>query len=96
MSIEWFANLNPILQALLGTLFTWGVTAVGAAMVFFFKTINRKVLDSMLGFAAGVMIAASFWSLLAPAIDMAANQVIYPRLPAVIGFYWVCFPVGCR
>jgi len=55
---------NPILQALLATLFTWGVTALGAAMVFFFKEINKKVLDAMLGFAAGVMIAASFWSLL--------------------------------
>jgi len=87
MSFEWFSNLNPILQALLGTLFTWGVTAVGAAMVFFFKTINRKVLDSMLGFAAGVMIAASFWSLLAPAIDMAAESSELPSwLPAVIGF----------
>jgi ZIP family zinc transporter len=56
---------NPILQALLATLFTWGVTALGAAMVFFFKEINKKVLDAMLGFAAGVMIAASFWLLLA-------------------------------
>jgi ZIP family zinc transporter len=83
----WFANLNPILQALLGTLFTWGVTAIGAAMVFFFKSINRKVLDSMLGFAAGVMIAASFWSLLAPAIDMAEESEILPAwFPAVIGF----------
>jgi ZIP family zinc transporter len=87
MSFEWFTQLNPILQALLGTLFTWGVTAVGAAMVFFFKTINRKVLDSMLGFAAGVMIAASFWSLLAPAIDMAAESSNLPAwMPAVIGF----------
>ena len=68
---DWFVNLHPILQALLATLFTWGVTALGASLVFFFKTINRKVLDAMLGFAAGVMIAASFWSLLAPAIEMA-------------------------
>lgn len=83
----WFINLNPIVQALLGTLFTWGVTAIGAAMVFFFKSINRKILDSMLGFAAGVMIAASFWSLLAPAIDMAEESVTLPAwFPAVIGF----------
>ncbi len=86
MSVEWFTNLNPILQALLGTLFTWGVTALGAAMVFFFKSINRKVLDSMLGFAAGVMIAASFWSLLAPAIAMAEESSLPAWLPAVIGF----------
>ncbi len=65
--IEWFTELNPIVQALVATLFTWLVTALGAALVFGFKTINQKVLDGMLGFAAGVMIAASFWSLLAPA-----------------------------
>ena len=67
---QWFLQFSPITQALIGTLFTWFVTALGAAMVFFFKKIDRKVLDGMLGFAAGVMIAASFWSLLAPAIDM--------------------------
>jgi ZIP family zinc transporter len=71
---------------LLATLFTWGVTALGAAMVFFFKTINRKVLDGMLGFAGGVMIAASFWSLLAPSIEMAESQGIPGWLPAVLGF----------
>ena len=65
---EWFVDLNPILQALLATCFTWFLTALGAAAVFVFKTVSRKVLDGMLGFAAGVMIAASFWSLLAPAI----------------------------
>ena len=86
MSFEWLKNLNPILQALLGTLFTWGVTAMGAAMVFLFKSINRKVLDSMLGFAAGVMIAASFWSLLAPAIEMSVDSGLPAWLPAVIGF----------
>lgn len=63
-----FANLHPMYQALLASFFTWGVTAFGAAFVFFTKTINKKLLDSMLGFAAGVMIAASFWSLLQPAI----------------------------
>lgn len=69
--MDWFLDLNPVVQALLATLFTWFVTAVGSATVFFFKKINKKVLNAMLGFAAGVMIAASFWSLLAPAIDMA-------------------------
>jgi len=84
--IEWFTSLNPILQALLATGFTWFVTALGAAAVFFFKTVNRTVLDGMLGFAAGVMIAASFWSLLAPAIEMAEGGPLPPWLPAVIGF----------
>lgn len=85
--MNWFADLNHILQALLGTLFTWAVTAAGAGMVFLFQSINRKVLDSMLGFAAGVMIAASFWSLLAPAIDMAEEISRLPAwLPALVGF----------
>ena len=69
--MEWFSGLSPIIQALIGTLFTYAVTALGAAMVFFFVTIKKRTLDGMLGFAAGVMIAASFWSLLAPAIDLA-------------------------
>lgn len=80
--MNWFIDLNPIVQALLATLFTWGVTALGASLVFFFKTINRNVLNAMLGFAAGVMIAASFWSLLAPAIEMSGGSFV----PAVIGF----------
>ncbi|MFC2064638.1 ZIP family metal transporter [Chloroflexota bacterium] len=84
--MDWIASLNPIVQALLATLFTWGVTALGASMVFFFKEINRKVLDSMLGFAAGVMIAASFWSLLAPAIEMAEESNVPGWIPAVVGF----------
>jgi ZIP family zinc transporter len=76
-----------VLQALWATLFTWAVTALGASVVFFFKTINRKVLDSMLGFAAGVMIAASFWSLLAPAIEMAEEtNGSLSWVPAVVGF----------
>ena len=73
MQYQWFRDLSPVMQALLGTLFTWGVTALGAAMVFFFKEIKRRILDIMLGFAAGVMIAASFWSLLNPAIAMAGT-----------------------
>jgi ZIP family zinc transporter len=86
MTYEWFLELNPVVQALFGTLFTWGVTALGAAMVFFFKEIKRTVLNAMLGFAAGVMIAASFWSLLAPAIEMAELEGIPGWLPAVVGF----------
>lgn len=84
--MDWFIELDPVVQALLATLFTWFVTALGAATVFVFKTINKKVLNGMLGFAAGVMIAASFWSLLAPAIAMAeeAGQVAW--VPAVVGF----------
>ncbi len=82
----WLASLNPLFQALLATLFTWGLTALGAATVFFFRTINRKVLDGMLGFAAGVMIAASYWSLLAPAIEMAAEMGQVSWVPATVGF----------
>ncbi len=87
MLSDWFIALNPIMQALFATLFTWFLTALGAGSVFTFKTINRKLLDGMLGFAAGVMIAASFWSLLAPAIEMAEIQSSLPAfVPAVIGF----------
>lgn len=82
----WFLELHPVKQALLATIFTWGVTALGAAVVFFFDTVNRKLLDAMLGFAAGVMIAASFWSLLAPAIAMTEAAGGRPWVPAVIGF----------
>lgn len=84
--IEWFKNLDPIFQALLATCFTWFVTGLGAGVVFIFKNINRKVLDGMLGFASGVMIAASFWSLLAPAIEMAEESNIPAWIPAVVGF----------
>lgn len=83
---EWFSNLDIVLQALIATLFTWGVTALGASLVFFMKEINQKVLDGMLGFAAGVMIAASFWSLLAPAIEMAEGGQLPPWLVVAIGF----------
>jgi ZIP family zinc transporter len=87
MPLEWFAGLDPIVQALMGTLFTWLVTALGAGLVFFFRTINRKTLDGMLGFAAGVMIAASYWSLLAPAIEMAEESGGVPSwVPATGGF----------
>ncbi|MGD8302671.1 MAG: ZIP family metal transporter [Desulfobacterales bacterium] len=84
--VAWFLGLNPVAQALVATLFTWFVTALGAGLVFFFKRINRKVLDGMLGFAAGVMIAASYWSLLAPAIEMAEAGNLPPWVPATAGF----------
>jgi ZIP family zinc transporter len=84
--MNWFIHLGPIWQALLATCFTWFLTAVGASLVFFFKTVNRKVLDGMLGFAAGVMIAASYWSLLAPAIEMAEESTTPAWIPATIGF----------
>ncbi|MFH1154276.1 MAG: ZIP family metal transporter [Pseudomonadota bacterium] len=84
--MEGFSGLNPVLQALIGTCFTWGVTALGAAMVFFFTTIKKEAFNGMLGFASGVMIAASFWSLLAPSIDMAEQLGLVPWVPPLIGF----------
>jgi ZIP family zinc transporter len=84
--VAWFTGFNPVVQALIATLFTWAVTALGAAFVFFFKSIKRKVLDGMLGFAAGVMIAASYWSLLAPAIEMAEEGSLPAWVPATAGF----------
>lgn len=83
---EFLINLNPVLQAFLATLFTYFITMLGAAMVFFFKTINQKVLNGMLGFASGVMIAASFWSLLNPAIELAESIGVPGWKPAIIGF----------
>ena len=69
----WFFELNPIMQGLLATLFTYFITALGAGLVFFSKSMNQKTLDLMMGFSAGVMIAASFWSLLAPAIELSTE-----------------------
>jgi ZIP family zinc transporter len=77
---------SPVLQALLATLFTWGVTALGAASVFLSRNVNQKVLDALLGFAGGVMIAASFWSLLAPAIDLSETIGMSPWFPPLVGF----------
>ena len=82
----WFADLQPVLQALLATGFTWFVTALGASVVFLFREIDRKTLDGMLGFAAGVMIAASYWSLLAPAIELAKDSMLPAWMPALTGF----------
>lgn len=84
--IEGFASLSPMLQALLATLFTWFLTALGAGLVFFFQEIRLRVLNGMLGFASGVMIAASYWSLLAPAIEMAEQSGKAPWVPALTGF----------
>ncbi len=82
-----FVVLHPGWQALIATLFTWFVTALGSALVFFFKRINQKFLDAMLGFAAGVMIAASFWSLLAPSIELSEQVSTLPKwMPPLIGF----------
>ena len=84
--INYFLNLSPIVQAFIATLFTWGVTALGAALVFMFKKINKNILDGMLGIAAGVMIAASFWSLLSPALEMASKLEMNAVIVVVLGF----------
>ena len=83
---DFIQQFSPVTQALIATLFTWAVTAAGAAVVFLTKGFNAKLMDSMLGFAAGVMIAASFWSLLAPGIEMAEQLGHIPWLTATIGF----------
>lgn len=86
--LESFSQLSPVIQALIAGLFTWGCTVIGSAFVFFFKKVNRKILDVMSGFAAGVMIAASFWSLLAPSISYAEENgyAAFSWVPAAIGF----------
>ena len=86
--MTWFYQANPVVQALLATLGTWGVTALGAAVVFFTRKVSRKYLDASLGMAAGVMIAASFWSLLAPAIEISERSYgpALKWLPPLIGF----------
>jgi len=83
---DFFQGLHPVVQALLATCFTWAMTALGAGGVFVAREISRKVLDGMLGFAGGVMIAASYWSLLAPAIEMSEGKDIPAWVPAVVGF----------
>ena len=84
--VAMLSGINPVVLALLATLFTWAVTAGGAGLVFFFREINQTVLNMMLGFASGIMIAASFWSLLNPAISMAEAMGMNPVIPAVAGF----------
>lgn len=84
--ISYLSSIDPILAAFYATMFTWLVTAAGASVVFFFKELNRKVLNAMLGFTGGVMVAASFWSLLAPAIAMSEGEGFRQVYPAAIGF----------
>ncbi len=85
---KYFSEIGAVQAALLATTFTWLVTMLGASLVFFFKTLSRGVLDPMLGFTGGVMVAASFWSLLNPAIEM--SERLYPSMswmPAAVGFF---------
>ncbi|MBK8832180.1 MAG: ZIP family metal transporter [Saprospiraceae bacterium] len=84
---QYFIRIGPVYSALIATTFTWSVTALGAAFVFFFNTMRRSIYDAMLGFTGGVMIAASFWSLLAPSIEY--SEKLYPSIPwmpAAVGF----------
>lgn len=83
---DWFLNTGPLSQALLAGLFTWSLTALGASVVFLTKNVSQTILDSMLGFAAGVMIAASVWSLIIPAIDMTEAMGGIGWIPAAAGF----------
>lgn len=91
--MTWFENLNPIIQALIATIFTWGVTALGSLIVCFFKEVNKRVLNTILGFSAGVMIAASFWSLLSPSIDLSIELGyigwLLPMLGFIVGGFFV-------
>jgi ZIP family zinc transporter len=84
---KFFTEIGPVWSALIATTFTWLVTAAGASLVFFFKTMNRGILDPMLGFTGGVMVAASFWSLLNPAIEMSEKMYRYAWVPAAVGFF---------
>jgi len=84
--VSFLEQFNPIIQSLFATFFTWGVTALGAAGIFLSKEISRKLMDGMLGFAAGVMIAASYWSLLAPSIEISESLGLVPYIPPAIGF----------
>ncbi len=86
MLIDTFAGLSPVLQALVAGVFTWSITALGASVVFLTRTVNQRLLDGMMGFAAGVMIAASIWSLLLPSITLAGDSGLIPWVPAAVGF----------
>lgn len=85
--IAYFQSIDPIFAALLATTFTWFVTALGASFVFFIKKVNQTMMDGMLGFTGGVMVAASFWSLLAPAIEMSGGAGFAKVMPSAIGFF---------
>ncbi len=84
--VDWFVSQHPVMQALMAGTFGWAMNALGASLVFFFKTFNRRGMDYMLGFAGGVMLAASFWSLLNPAISMSEASGGTGWIPAVVGF----------
>jgi len=84
--LDYFESLDPVLAAFIATLFTWGLTALGASLVFLFKGMNRAFFDGMLGFTGGVMVAASFWSLLAPGIEMSPGEGFVKVIPALVGF----------
>ena len=84
--IEYFSSISPVKGAFYATVFTWLLTAFGASFVFLFKTMNRGFLDGMLGFTGGVMVAASFWSLLAPGIEMSPGEGFVKVIPAALGF----------
>ena len=85
--IHIFEEFSPVFQAFLAALYTWGVTMLGASVVFFFKEVKKGIMDAFLGFSAGVMIAASFWSLLSPAIDMANSMKMISWLVVFLGFF---------
>ena len=84
--LEFFSELSPVTQALIASLFTWSITTLGASIVFFFKEVRKGIMDALLGFSAGVMISASFWSLLSPAIEMATNLKMTSWIVAFTGF----------
>lgn len=84
--IHYFQEIDPVLAAFYATLFTWGLTAAGAGLVFLFKSPKRALMDGMLGFTGGVMVAASFWSLLAPGIEMSEGEGFVKVIPAAVGF----------
>lgn len=84
--VDFISQYSPIIQALMGTLFTWGLTALGSGLVFLTREVSRKLLNGLLGFASGVMIAASYWSLLAPAIELSQGLSVPSWFPAAAGF----------
>jgi len=93
--LSWFGNLNPIYQALIAGMFTWLITAIGALIVCFFKQMNKKMLDTILGFSAGVMIAASFWSLISPALELSMElgyiEWLLPAVGFIVGGLFILF-----
>jgi len=84
--MDFFLNLSPVLQALTATLFTWAITALGAGLVFLTRNVSNRFLNAMLGFAAGVMVAASYWSLLAPAVELSRGGSLPVWFPPIVGF----------